>query len=867
MVALELPAARQRQPGPIAVVIPMFRHSALVFDAIASLLVQPTFGKCQVVVVDDGCPNFQTVATLAGLSDLHDNIHYIRQINRGLSGARNRGLDYVLARFPETEAIYFLDADDRIEPHSFSRFEAILAQSDADWFYPDVTLFGMHMTGDYSGPFRRLTLHFANVCAATSLVRTRMLKAGLRYDEQMKDGFEDWEFWINAISQGFRGEHLPNMGFQYRRRGESMVSESQMMASGIISYMEKKHSWMHDVSLTVMLEHIEAPRFAILSRDSRRARITSDPARSERHSAFEDYADLLPKSFARPNWHAVGSIVVMASDAVLDLLKRHGLLNYVFWDLEHRLMTEKRALVSISSGRDGGLSVKRGALAEGAAIQIAAITMPELREEILGTATTAKMGDAKTGDAETGDDEADNTVRYLELPDLDVEDALAAHGAADRDLAAFIRRESARDYPELWAERLPAWLGTFDVAVLPVQARQRFDEVVLPNRVGRRKGRMAMVLPEFDGGDTARAAVGLARQMRQAGYVVDLFVLGSPDIALRERHRAVFEAIYVLDQFAFNAFTGPEFNGTPLPSLSFPKPCAELTNLLSVYEVVIGSHAADVLGSFGALRKRGVVTINYLHLLDHLPSGRIAGHTMRALAYEHATDLFVTSSGQLATELGMMGVPGEKVVAAAATPGLEPDEARIETCLKERRRRAGEMRPLNVLMAGGGPGTQELLSELKRDSGRFNPVIAGVEVGDDDAAADIYGWADVLLLPGRLEEAPTLLLDAMMYGVVAIAIDADALGEIIKSGVNGILVGEQDAAAQVLADILRLEADRPRLATMAERAAASVDERARANPVAAMLAALGRLTAARQRRDGMEWLDAELAALESKTAR
>ena len=38
----------------------------------------------------------------------------------------------------------------------------------------------------------------------------------------MRDGCEDWDFWITLVERGFRGEIIPEVLFRYRRRPDSM---------------------------------------------------------------------------------------------------------------------------------------------------------------------------------------------------------------------------------------------------------------------------------------------------------------------------------------------------------------------------------------------------------------------------------------------------------------------------------------------------------------------------------------------------------------------------------------------------------------------------------------------------------------------
>ena len=74
---------------------------------------------------------------------------------------------------------------------------------------------------DTTGEFTRLQLLADNYCEAGSMVRREVFEAGVRYDESMKLGFEDLEFWLQAVAAGFKGKHGPAPGFQYRKRAEA----------------------------------------------------------------------------------------------------------------------------------------------------------------------------------------------------------------------------------------------------------------------------------------------------------------------------------------------------------------------------------------------------------------------------------------------------------------------------------------------------------------------------------------------------------------------------------------------------------------------------------------------------------------------
>jgi len=112
----------------ISVIIPLYNKSSYIARALNSVLNQ-TYQNFEIIVVDDG-------STDNGAKIVRDfidpRIRLIEQENRGVSAARNRGVDEAISDF-----IAFLDADDEWMPH---HLETIIRLMDK---YPDV---GMYST-------------------------------------------------------------------------------------------------------------------------------------------------------------------------------------------------------------------------------------------------------------------------------------------------------------------------------------------------------------------------------------------------------------------------------------------------------------------------------------------------------------------------------------------------------------------------------------------------------------------------------------------------------------------------------------------------------------------------------------------------
>ena len=60
------------------------------------------------------------------------------------------------------------------------------------------------------------------------------------YDENMKLGYEDWDFWIRASFKDYKFSVLPFALFNYRKTEGSMVTKSTLHHSEIQKYIHSK---------------------------------------------------------------------------------------------------------------------------------------------------------------------------------------------------------------------------------------------------------------------------------------------------------------------------------------------------------------------------------------------------------------------------------------------------------------------------------------------------------------------------------------------------------------------------------------------------------------------------------------------------
>lgn len=365
---------RRNTPGPpptirVGVVVPAWNQARYLAAAVQSALDQEVDTGVGVVIVNDGCPDPETHRVGSAMRDANpERVAYLRQGNRGLSGARNAGIRLALTRWPQIETIFPLDADNLLSPATLA---ALLRKLDehpeAAWATPALEFFGNEegewlMPGPYL-PFRQL---LNNQCDAGSLIRRQVFTAGIDYDETMRDGFEDWEFFLHATLAGFGGAQAGRCGFRYRRH-DSMLASAQRQASRLEAEIRKRHPDAYEPKALLEREHAEAPRFALLCCDRKEALLTAGGTLEPHRLGLVEYARFIaagPEGVPPFAAH-IPAITVLTSAATIERLNANSQLDAALGQLQRALRTGSVAgLRDRSSGQLAGVALRPGALAK-----------------------------------------------------------------------------------------------------------------------------------------------------------------------------------------------------------------------------------------------------------------------------------------------------------------------------------------------------------------------------------------------------------------------------------------------------------------------------------------------------------------------
>ena len=195
-----------------------------------------TYSNIEVIVVDDGSDSMTKII----LKELEPKItKLITQANQGQSTARNVGI-----KEAKGEYILLLDSDDYLEPSLCDKAISIFLSHEkikivscyANLIYENSNTIVYKPAGGTIKDFL-----FCNAALGTSMFKKVDWLSSGGYDEQMRDGFEDWEFFIRLLQDDGFAEILQESLYNYRKRNHSTTSVANSNKFELLKYIFKKH--------------------------------------------------------------------------------------------------------------------------------------------------------------------------------------------------------------------------------------------------------------------------------------------------------------------------------------------------------------------------------------------------------------------------------------------------------------------------------------------------------------------------------------------------------------------------------------------------------------------------------------------------
>jgi glycosyltransferase involved in cell wall biosynthesis len=177
----------------ISVIIPTYNRGWIIKEAIDSVLAQD-YVNFELIVVDDG----STDDTHDILNSYQKNFLVLRQNNKGVSAARNRGLAAASGRL-----IAFLDSDDTWLPQKLSQQvdffqsnpDALICQTEEIWIRNNVRVNPKKRHKKPSGMIFEPSLSLCLVSPSAVMIKRNLFEEVGLFDETLP-ACEDYDLWL-----------------------------------------------------------------------------------------------------------------------------------------------------------------------------------------------------------------------------------------------------------------------------------------------------------------------------------------------------------------------------------------------------------------------------------------------------------------------------------------------------------------------------------------------------------------------------------------------------------------------------------------------------------------------------------------------
>lgn len=233
----------------ISVVIPCYNDGDFLPETIRKLALQ-THTSFEIIIVNDGSTDSNTLQLLEQLAT-QSNITVLHKENGRMSSARNFGVQHAKGTY-----IAALDADDYFDPSFFSKAVAILEKEQNTAVVTSYIKYFGNKTG-YSKPRggNAFNFLFSNQCPACAMVRKEVWDQVGGYDESMKLGYEDWEFYIRITKLNWEVHLIPEFLLYYRQTNKSTLqNHTHPNRAAIIQYILEKHKDWYIACLAQLID-------------------------------------------------------------------------------------------------------------------------------------------------------------------------------------------------------------------------------------------------------------------------------------------------------------------------------------------------------------------------------------------------------------------------------------------------------------------------------------------------------------------------------------------------------------------------------------------------------------------------------------
>lgn len=199
----------------ISIIVPCYNQAQFLSECLESVLDQ-SFQEWECIIVDDGSPD-NTEEVAREWCEKDRRFKYLKKSNGGPSSARNAGI-----AIAGGEWILPLDGDDKLSSDFLKEADFLIKKEpDVKLLYPNVILFGDENRKWNLPPYKYEDILWFNMIVCTSFYRKSDFEKTEGYNVDMREGWEDWDFWLSFLNENDKVISLPEATLYYRIKNVS----------------------------------------------------------------------------------------------------------------------------------------------------------------------------------------------------------------------------------------------------------------------------------------------------------------------------------------------------------------------------------------------------------------------------------------------------------------------------------------------------------------------------------------------------------------------------------------------------------------------------------------------------------------------
>ena len=220
----------------VSIIVPSYNQGQFLRDALDSVLAQ-TYANWECIIVNDGSED-NTKELALSYSHQDTRFHYIEQPNQGVCVARNNGI-----RASQGEFILPLDGDDKLASTFLMKaVDCMIRNTKLSLVYSRVGNFDNESEEFVFPEYKYEDFIWANCIVNTAMFRRIDYDKTIGYNPNMKDGLEDWDFWLSLLSKESQVYRIDEILFFYRFRPGSRNIKSIDALQELLTQIYHNHS-------------------------------------------------------------------------------------------------------------------------------------------------------------------------------------------------------------------------------------------------------------------------------------------------------------------------------------------------------------------------------------------------------------------------------------------------------------------------------------------------------------------------------------------------------------------------------------------------------------------------------------------------